>query len=153
MTRQRPVPNLYGGDIAVIAENAQSARIEQKMLSRARWRPDPTRDKHAQHVPVGEQRHVASGCTGSGYHPIHPRAHFLRLLATGASIAKQQPARRPLVDLLGRYALIFAVVPLSKIEVDDRDRTETCQLAGFTRSLHRAAEDERKHLLGEHRSQ
>ena len=92
------------------------------MLSGARRRPDPARDKHAQHVPVGEQRHVATGSTSSGYHPIHPRAHLLRLLATGASIAKQQPARRPLVDLLGRYSLIFAVVPLGKIGVDDRDR-------------------------------
>ena len=54
MTRQRPVPNLYGGDVAVIAENAQGAGIQQKMLPRTRRRPDPARNEHAQHVPVGE---------------------------------------------------------------------------------------------------
>jgi hypothetical protein len=55
------------------------------------------------------------------------------------------------VDLLGRYSLIFAVVPLGKIGVDGCDGTETCQIAGFARSLHRAAEDELKRLFGERR--
>jgi hypothetical protein len=58
------------------------------MLPRAGRRTDPARDEHAQHVPVGEQRHVTIGCASSGYHPIHPHAHLLRLLPTGTSISK-----------------------------------------------------------------
>jgi len=52
------------------------------------------------------------------------------------------------VDLLGRYSLIFAVVPLGEIVVNDRDGAETRQLARLTRALHRAAEDEREVLFG-----
>ena len=55
------------------------------------------------------------------------------------------------MDLLGRYSLIFAVVPLGEIVVNDRDGAETRQLARLTRALHRAAEDEREVLFGKHR--
>src|SRR5690349_21018621 len=83
-----PVPDLHSGYVAVIAKDAQGAGIEEEMLASAGGQSDPPCHEHAQHVPVGEQRHVAIGCTGSGYHPIHPRAYLLRLLATGASISK-----------------------------------------------------------------
>jgi hypothetical protein len=78
LANERSVPDLYGGYITVITEDAQSARIEKEMLTGIRRQSDPTRRENAQHVPVSEQRHIAIGRTGPGYHPVNARAHLFR---------------------------------------------------------------------------
>ena len=78
LANERSVPDLHGGYITVITEDAQRARIEQEMLTGTRRQSDPTRRENAQHVPVGEQRHIAIGRTGPGYHPVNARAHLFR---------------------------------------------------------------------------
>ena len=76
--------------------------VPSRKWAAARGQPDPARHKHAQHVSMREQRDIAVDRTRSGYHPIHPCTHLLRRLAARASIPEDQPARRDLMDLLGR---------------------------------------------------
>ena len=88
----------------------------------------------------------------SGNHPVRPRTHLLRRLPTWASIPEDQPALRSLVDLLGCQSLIFAVVPLDQVVIYDGWISETCEFTCLPRPLHWATENERKRVLGEHRS-
>ena len=53
------IPDPHCGYLPVVGENAQRARIEEKMLSGSRWQPDPSRRKHAQQVPMPKQGNVA----------------------------------------------------------------------------------------------
>ena len=98
-----------------------------------------------------EQRDVAVDRARPGYHPVHARTHLFRRLAARASIPEDQPARRHLVDLLGRQSLVLAVVPLDQVGVDDGLVAQARQFAGLSRPLHRAAENKRKCVGGEYR--
>src|SRR5689334_14735193 len=102
-------------------------------------------------MPVREQRDIAVGRAGPGYHPIDPRTHLFRRLATRTPVPEDQPACSALVDLLWGQALVLAVIPLGEVGVDDGFSAEPGQSAGLTRPLHRAAEDEDERFFGEHR--
>src|SRR5215469_13839630 len=54
--QKRPIPDPHGGHVAVIAEDAQGASIEQEMLPGSCMQSNPARAKDAQHMPVREQR-------------------------------------------------------------------------------------------------
>ena len=56
---KRPIPDPHGRYVAVVAEHAQGARIQQEVLPGARGQPEPARREDAQHVAVREQRDVA----------------------------------------------------------------------------------------------
>src|SRR3984893_1102600 len=146
-----PVPDLHSGYIAVIAKDAQGAGIEQEMLASAGGQPDPPCHQGAQHVSVGKQRDVAIGTPRSRNHPIHPRTHLLWHLTARASIPKDQPARRHLMDLLRRQSLILAVIPLGEVGSDAAPAANSRQFAGLPRPRHRAAQNDSEGLLGEHR--
>jgi len=62
LANEGPVPDLHSGYVAVKAENAQPAGIEQEMLPGGGRQPDPPRSEHAQDVTVRKQRDVAFGC-------------------------------------------------------------------------------------------
>ena len=74
LAEQRPVPDPHGGYVAVVAEHAQGAGIQQKVLPGARRQPEPARREHAQHVAVREQRDVARRPRAPGRSP-DPPAH------------------------------------------------------------------------------
>ena len=122
------------------------------MLTAARGKPDPACRKHAQDVSMREQRYVASLRPQPAYHSIDACTNLFRCLATRASMAEDEPARRDLVDLLGRQSLVLAVVPFNEVRVDNRLVPETRQLAGFSCALHRTAQNELKPSLSENRS-
>jgi hypothetical protein len=69
---QRPVPGLDGGNVAVMAEHAESAGIEKEMLSAERRERDPARDENAQHVAVREKRDITFDGAGPRNHPVDP---------------------------------------------------------------------------------
>ncbi len=87
--------------------------------------------EHTQHVPVGEECHVAFDRAGSGYHPVRPRIDLLRSLAARASVPENQPARRRLMDLPGRQTLVCAIIPLDEVGFDNGRVAETRQFAGL----------------------
>ena len=96
------------------------------MLSGAWREPDPSCREDAQHVAVREQRGIAVNRTRPGNHPVDARTDLIRCLATRASVPEDEPARRHVLDLLGRQALVLAVVPLHEVGVDDGlDRKST----------------------------
>src|SRR5215472_10799988 len=66
-----------------------------------------------------EKQDVAVEGAGACDNPINSRAHLLGRLPTGTSVAEDQPARLDLVNFLGRFSLVFAVVPLHQVMVDD----------------------------------
>ena len=53
-----PIPDPYGRNFAVIAEHAQSAGIQEEVLSSPRRQPDPARRKNAQHMSMRKQSDV-----------------------------------------------------------------------------------------------
>ena len=48
------IPDPHCGYLVVVGENAQCARIQEKMLSGTRRQPNPSRPKHAQDMPMRE---------------------------------------------------------------------------------------------------
>ena len=82
-------------------------------------------------MPMGEDHGIALDRPHPGDHPIDAGTHLLGRLAAGAAIPEDQPARRELADLLRRQPLIFAVVPLGQIGLDDRLAPEARDLAGL----------------------
>jgi len=59
MPDQGPIPDPQRGHLSVIAENAQSARIKQKMLPGTRRQSDSASREHAQRMSVRKQCDVA----------------------------------------------------------------------------------------------
>src|SRR5262249_4114112 len=51
---ERPIPDPHSRYRAIVAEDTQGTRIQQKMLAAARGQPDPARREHAQHMSVRE---------------------------------------------------------------------------------------------------
>jgi hypothetical protein len=66
-----------------------------------------------------KQRNIAAHGAGTGYHSVDAGTNLLGRLATWAAIPEDQPARRDLVDLLGRQCLVVAVVPFDEVGVDN----------------------------------
>src|SRR5215470_10395726 len=95
-------------------------------------------------MSMREQRDVTLDSTRPGDDPIGSRSDLLRRFTTRAPIPEDEPARRLSVDLLGRQALVLAVVPLDEVGLDDRTGRDAGQLTGFARPLQRADEHERK---------
>ena len=54
LIRQRPVPDSHSRYLTVVAEDAQRACIQEKVLAATRGQPNPARCQHAQHVSVRE---------------------------------------------------------------------------------------------------
>jgi hypothetical protein len=94
---------------------------------------------------------VSPATARAGYHPVHSRTNLFRRLATRAPIPEDQPARRHLVDLLGRQSLVLAVAPFDQVGVSDGSIAEACQLTSLSRPPHRAAENKAKWVGGENR--
>src|SRR5262245_3150509 len=148
---ERPVPDPHSRYRAIVAEDTQGTRIQQKMLAAARRQLDPARREHAQHMSVREWRDVVVDRARPGDHPVDTRTHLFRRLTARASIPEDQPIRRNLTDLLGRQSLELAVVPLDQVGVDHCFIAEAGQLAGLSCPLHRTAENELKPIPGEYR--
>src|SRR5215469_11531103 len=153
LTSERPVPDLHSGNVAVVAEDTQGPRIEQKMLPGARGQPDPPRDERTQDVTMREHCHVARSGARPGDDPIRPDTDLFRCLTARTTVAKNQPAGPGLVDLCRGQPLVFTVIPFGQFDIDNGRSAQTRQFAGLARTLHGAAENERKPLLGEHRAQ
>src|SRR5208283_287681 len=143
---QRSVPDPDSGKFVVVGQNAQSARIEQEMLSGARWKPDPPRHEDAEDVSVRKQSDIPVNSADPGDDSIHPGADLLRRFTARATVAENQPVGRLLVDLLGREPLVFAVVPFGELGIDDGCVAETRQLTGLTRAPHWTDENARERL-------
>ena len=148
LIHQRPVPDFHSRYITVVAEDAQRACIQEKVLAATRGQPDPARREHAQHVSVREQQNVAVEGASARDNPIDPCANLLGRFATRAAVSEDQPARRYLVDLFGGLALVLAVIPLGQVRVDHHILAETRQFARLARPLHRAAEREPREISG-----
>src|SRR3974390_3132142 len=144
------VPDSYGRYIMIVAEDAQRACIQEKVLAATRGEPDPARREHAQHVSVCEQQDIAVAGARTRDYPIDPCANLLGGFATRAAVSEDQPTRRDLMDLLGRQSFVCAVVPFHQIRVDDHILTETRQFAGLSRPLHRAAESEPRKISAQY---
>ena len=146
--RSRP----HGGYVAVVAENAQGARVQQEVLAGARRQPEPARRQHAQHVAVREQRDVARRPRAPGRSPDPTRAPTCSGVSPpGASVPEDQPARSPLRGSAGRQPLVLAVVPLDQVGLDDRAVAEPGQLAGLAVLAGSGlVEHERERLPGQH---
>src|SRR4029453_3705017 len=99
-----------------------------------------------------EYCNVAADRAGTGYHSVDSLTHLFGRLATRASIAEDEPARRDLVDLIGSQSLVFTVVPLNQVGVDDHLIAEARQFAGLGCALQGAEKNEGKFRLGEYRS-
>jgi hypothetical protein len=97
----------------------------RKKFPGASGQPNPARHKHAQHVSVRKQGDVALDGARPGDHSIRPCADLRRRLSTRAAVAKNQPAGRLLIDLLGGQPLVLAIVPLDQVGVDDGRGPET----------------------------
>src|SRR5262249_60050332 len=66
---ERPIPDPHCRYRAVVAEDTQGTRIQQKMLAAARGQPDPARREHAQHMSVRDSREDAVDRARAGDHP------------------------------------------------------------------------------------
>src|SRR6516225_9743967 len=108
------------------------------MLPGARGQPDPASAEHAQHMPVGKQRHVAVSGARACDDPIRSRPALIRAFAARTAVAENQPTRPLLLDLGSGDSLVFPIVPLGEITLDDGSVAETRQFAGLPRALHRA---------------
>src|SRR6516164_8011683 len=65
---KRSVPHLDGGNLTVVAEDAQRAGIEQEVLPGTGGQTDPARRERTQHVAMREQRDVTvDGARPSDY--------------------------------------------------------------------------------------
>src|SRR5271165_3281181 len=106
------------------------------MLCSAQRKPDPPRDEDAEHVSMRKQSDIAANNADPGDDSIYPCAHLLWHFAAWAAVAEYQPFWCALVDLFGRQPLVFAVVPLDQIGVDDSRVAETRQFAGLSRASH-----------------
>ena len=144
------IPGLHGRYPAVVAEDIQGPGIEQEVLSGTGRQSEPARCEHTQHVSVGKERHVALDGARPGDHAIHARADLRRCLAARASVAEDQPPRRACVDLRRRQGFVLPVVPLDQIGINDSGAAEARQLAGLSRALQGADENERERLLGQY---
>jgi hypothetical protein len=123
------------------------------MLSSTRWQANPSRCKHAQDVPMREQGNVAVRGPSARNDLIHSSTHLPRRLASGTSIAENQPTRPFRLNLLGHQALIFPVVPLDQAWIDDGFGAEAHQVTSLPRPPQGTDKNERERLPGQHRPQ
>ncbi len=82
---------------------------------------------------------------------IHSSTHLPRRLASGASIAENQPTRSFRLNLLGHQALIFAVVPLHQARINDGLGAEPHQVTRLPCPLQRTHKNERERLPSQQR--
>ena len=123
------------------------------MLPAERGQPNPPRRENAQNVSVREQHDIAVDGARPDDHSVDPCSHLLRPLSSRASVSKDEPAWRDVMNLLRRQSLVVAIVPLDQISVDDRHITEACQFAGLSRASHWAAKSEPECIPGQDRLQ
>ena len=86
-------------------------------------------------------------------HAVGAGADVFRRLSSRASIPEQQPAGRPLTNLLRGQALVLAVIPLGQVGVDHGASAKVGQFAGLSRPLSRTDEHERERFPCEHRGE
>src|SRR5262249_6669995 len=132
-TRERSIPELHRGRVAIVAEDVQGRGVEQEVLAGAGRQTDPAGDQHAKNVAVSEQRDVARRRADARQDPVDPRADLRRSLAARTAVTEDHPARRLRVDLLGREPLVLAVVPFLQVRLEHCAGAETGQLAGLAR--------------------
>src|SRR5262245_53672481 len=75
--RERSVPELHRGRVAVVAEDAEGRGIEHEALANRRREADPTGNEHAEEVTVREQRHVPAQLANARDHAVRARGHLL----------------------------------------------------------------------------
>jgi hypothetical protein len=135
-----PVPDLHSRFVGVKTKNAKRPGIQQEMLSALNGEADPPRCQYAQHVTVSEQGNISFECSDPRNYLIHSPTDLLWHLATGTSVSEDHLARIRFVNLFGRQTLIFAVVPLHQIRIDDGCVTESRQIASLACALQWADE-------------
>src|SRR3954454_5304231 len=90
LSADRPIPDAHRWDAAIIAENAECAGVEQKVLAAAGRQPNPPRDQDAQHMAVREQRYVAVRGVGPCDHAIDAGVDLFRRFAARTPVAEDQ---------------------------------------------------------------
>src|SRR5262245_696295 len=55
-TRERSIPDLHRGRVAIVAKDVQGRGVEQEVLAGAGRQTNPAGDQHAKDVAVSEQR-------------------------------------------------------------------------------------------------
>src|SRR5689334_16313263 len=104
-------------------------------------------------MAMREQRDMSIHSTDFCNNSIGANADFERRFTARAAIAKNRPVRVRLSDFLRRESFVLTVIPLHKITVYRRNRTKTGELAGFTRSLKRAGQNQCKFFFRDNRLQ
>src|SRR5262245_60249717 len=134
------VPAAERRHAAVVAEDTQRRGVEQEAAAVLGRQAEPARREQPEQVAVREQRDVAAGGAGPREHAVDALADLLGALAAGAAVGEDHPARRALLDLVRRQALVLAVVPFDEVGLDLRAGAEARQVAGDPRALQRARE-------------
>jgi hypothetical protein len=119
------------------------------MLSPVRRQSDPSRDKGAQHMAMGEQGNISFRGARLSDDPIHSSSDLLRRLAARSTVAEDQPTRSRFVNLLRGQSFVLAVIPLHQIALGDGSVSESGQRTGFPGALQRAHQHEREGFLGQ----
>src|SRR5262249_30445240 len=111
------------------------------------WKVNPPCGQHSEDVAVRKEGDVTVLSAHSADDPIGPGADLLWTLSTRAAVGEEHPTRSLLLDLLGRQAFIFTVVPFHQVAVDFSAVAEAGQRAGLSSALKRACEDERESFV------
>src|SRR5262245_38501877 len=123
------------------------------MLAGARRQADPARHQDSKDVAVREQGDVAGCAADPRDDAIDAGADLRRRFAPRTAVAKEHPARLLVVDLLGREALVRAVVPLVQIGLERPAGAEAGELTRLAGPAQRARQNELEGLLGQRGSQ
>src|SRR5262249_20087684 len=129
------------GSVVLVAEGAQTRRLEIEIARAAGLQPEPARPEHAQDVAAREDQHVAIDGADLRHHPVGPGPDLRGGLAVGAAVSEEVPIRALGVDVLARAALVAPVVPLEEVGIDLRDVSEARALTSVRCPLQRARED------------
>ena len=143
------VPAAQHPPLALEAEHAHRRGAERELAAAVGPEPDPARAELPQQVRVGEHERVAVGGQRALDDAIGARGELVERLALGEVVAPDVPAGVLDADLLGRAALVDAVVALAEVLVDLGAVAEAGQLGGPAGALHRRAEHEREVAPGE----
>ena len=141
--------------VAVVAEDAQGAGIEQEVLAGAGRQPEPARRQHAQHdARARTARRRPSTARARAITRSTRTPTCSGSLAARASVPEDQPARRLVAWIcLWRQPFVIAVVPFDQVAVDRRPASPSPASAQVSRARCSGLDEhERKRLLGQRRA-
>src|SRR6266508_3121254 len=108
------VPVEHRRPVVLRAEQREAGGVEDEVPRALRLQPEVRGGQDPQAVAVPEQDHGLARPIDLGEQRPHALGHVGDGLPAGTAIAEQVPARPVLADLLGREALVVAVVELSE---------------------------------------